>query len=161
MAIREPFDLCHCWAGWPSGALGYELRRHQPYLVALRGSDVPGYSRRLSVLDPLVFRRISRRVWSRATAVVAVSEELRSLALRTSPDLDVTVIPNAADTRLFSPGGRPDLFTVLFVGRLVPRKRAFDALEGFRRLHAVVPSSRLVIVGEGPDAERLRSQCGR
>jgi len=155
----ELFDLCHCWAGWPSGVLGYRLRRHQPYIVALRGSDVPGYSRRLAAWDPLVFRTLSRRVWSRAGAVVAVSSELKTLALRTSPDLDVQVIPNAVDTRLFSPGPAPDSFTVLFVGRLVPRKRVMDALEGFRRLLAEIPSARLVIVGDGPDAAPLRARC--
>jgi glycosyltransferase involved in cell wall biosynthesis len=158
LARGEPFDLCHCWAGWPSGVLGYRLRRHQPYIVALRGSDVPGYSRRLAALDPLIFRTVSRRVWSQAAAVVAVSDGLRTLALRTSPDLDVQIIPNAADTRLFSPAPAPDCFTVLFVGRLVPRKRATDALEGFRRLLAEIPSARLVIVGDGPDAAPLRAR---
>jgi glycosyltransferase involved in cell wall biosynthesis len=156
---RARFDLCHCWAGWPAGVLGYRLRREQPYVVALRGSDVPGYSRRLAALDPLVFRRLSRRIWSKAAAVVAVSDELKALALRTSPDLDVLVIPNAADTEVFSPGPGPDAFTVLFVGRLVPRKRADDALEGFRKLLAEIPSARLVIVGDGPDAPSLQERC--
>ena len=50
----QRFDLCHCWGGWPSGIVGLRLARRQPYIVSLRGSDVPGYNKRLRVLDPLV-----------------------------------------------------------------------------------------------------------
>ena len=54
LVAEEPFDLCHCWSGFPSGLVGWWLRDRQPYLVSLRGSDVPGYNRRLRLLDPLL-----------------------------------------------------------------------------------------------------------
>ena len=153
---RGGFDVCHCWGGWPAGFLGYSLRGSLPYLVSLRGSDVPGYSRRLALLDPLLFRRLSRRVWRQAGSVVAVSESLRDLSLRTCPDLCVKVIPNAADTVRFTPGGRVDPYTVLFVGRLIARKRVEDLLIAFREVLARIPSARLVIAGDGPEAARLQ-----
>lgn len=155
----EPFDLCHCWAGWPPGVLGYRLRRSLPYLVSLRGSDVPGYSARLARLDPLVFRRLSKRVWGKAGAVIAVSEALRQLANQTCPDVDIQVIPNAADTVRFTPGAEADAYTVLFVGRLIPRKRAGDLLTAFRDVRERIPSARLVIAGDGPDADRLEAMA--
>lgn len=100
----ERFDLCHCWATWPSGVVGYRMSRRLPYVVALRGSDVPGYSRRLRRLDPLVMRHVARRVWRRSSRVVAVSRDLRALALETEPGMRVDVIPNGVDVRRFTPG---------------------------------------------------------
>jgi len=150
------FDLCHCWAGWPPGVIGYRFRGSLPYLVSLRGSDVPGYSERLATWDPLVFRPLSKRVWRHAGAVVAVSESLRTLALRTCPDVDIQVIPNAADHERFTPGAGDDVFTVLSVGRLIPRKRFEDLLTAFRDVLKRLPAARLVIVGDGPEAPRLR-----
>ena len=123
-ATAGPAGRRVCW--------GYRFREALPYLVSLRGSDVPGYSERLARWDPVVFRRLSRRVWTEAGAVVAVSESLRALALRTCPDLDVRVIPNAADTVRFYPGPDVDRYTVLFVGRLIPRKNVADLLTAFR-----------------------------
>jgi glycosyltransferase involved in cell wall biosynthesis len=105
----------------------------------------------------LIFRRLSRRVWREADAVVAVSEGLRELAIGTCPDLCVQVIPNAADTVRFTPGAPVEPYTVLFVGRLIPRKRVEDLLSAFRDVLARIPSARLVIVGEGPEAARLES----
>ncbi len=158
---RTPYDLCHCWAGWPPGLLGYALRGRLPYLVSLRGSDVPGYNRRLWLLDPVLFRRISRRVWREAAAVVAVSEELRRLALRTSPALRARVIPNAVDVDRFACGDPPDRFTVLFVGRLIPRKGVDDLVDAFPAIVRRLPEARLVVVGEGPLKAALEARARR
>ena len=160
--VRErPFDLCHCWSGWPSGWIGYALRHRLPYLVALRGSDVPGYNPRLKLLDPLLFRHLSRHVWRRARAVTAVSEHLRTLAGRTERDLGIEVITNGVDTDLFCPSPRDlavprdQAFSVLFVGRLIERKGVVHLVRAFGELAANDGSSRLVIVGDGPERLRL------
>lgn len=159
MARETDFALCHCWSGWPSGWIGYLLRRRLPYIVALRGSDVPGYNSRLRYLDPLVFRHLSRRVWRRASAVTSVSEHLKSLARRTADDLPIDVIGNGVDTTLFSPGPAPEAFSVLFVGRLIERKRVDLLLRAFRDLGARNERCRLVIVGDGPERQALEELC--
>jgi L-malate glycosyltransferase len=155
---RQRFDLCHCWGGWPPGVIGYLLRRRLPYLVALRGSDVPHYNPRLEHLDSLVFERISRRVWGQARCVVAVGQQLRELALDVAPGLEIRLIPNGTDTTTFTPGRPDERFTVLFVGRLVSRKRPCDLLAAFSEVVARVPDARLVFVGGGPEDGALRAQ---
>ena len=89
-----PFDLCHCWSGFPAGLVGWWLRHRQPYLVSLRGSDVPGYNRRLRLLEPLLLGRLARRVWRDSAGVFAVSRSLRALAQHTAADLPIGVLPN-------------------------------------------------------------------
>jgi glycosyltransferase involved in cell wall biosynthesis len=159
LARRHPYDVCHCWAGWPSGIVGYWLRRRIPYIISLRGSDVPGYSKRLRFLDPLLMRHVSRRVWSRAARVVAVSRRLRDLALETEPGAMIDVIPNGVDAERFAPGTEQNR-GILFVGRLVERKGVHFLLQAFRGVLAAAPDAVLTIVGDGPERARLEAMAG-
>ena len=153
---ERAYDLCHCWAGWPSGIVGHQLRAKVPYVVSLRGSDVPGYNARLRVLDPLLMRHVCRRVWGRSARVVAVSRNLRALALKTQPAALIDVIPNGVDVRRFRPG--PDgAASILFVGRLIERKGVGHLIEAFAGLVDDFPWLGLTIVGEGPERPRLEA----
>lgn len=160
LAKERGYDLCHAWAGWPSGIPAWALRGRLPYLVALRGSDVPGYSRRLALLDFALLRHVSRRVWNSARVVVAVSEPLRDLALQTRPGLTIDVIPNGVDPERFSPSPESDPFEVLFVGRLIERKGVDDLVRAFGDVAAAHPRARLVIAGSGPEGDSLEALAG-
>jgi glycosyltransferase involved in cell wall biosynthesis len=155
---RQSFDLCHCWSGWPPGLIGYLLAHRLPYVVALRGSDVPGYSARLRRLDGPVFKPLSRRVWSRASGLVANSTDLRALAFRTHQD-PIEVIPNGVDTQKFTPAGPPaepergEALRLLFVGRFDGRKNVPLLLRAMTRVEGCA----LTLIGDGRDASRLRS----
>ena len=152
---RRRFDLSHCWASWPSGVIGWHLRRQLPYIVSLRGSDVPGYNHRLKWLDPVVFRPVVRRIWRDAQHVSANSRELRSLAWRTLPDIPIDIIPNGVDTVQFAPARRADRIDVLFAGRLIPRKGVINLLEAFASLGHSPRHPRLLIAGDGPERGAL------
>jgi len=51
--------------------------------------------------------------------------------------------------------------TIVFAGRLVREKGADVLLEAFARLQAHIPEARLLIAGEGPERDRLKSQISR
>ena len=157
---QRRYDLCHCWGGWPSGLVGYRLRRRMPYIVGLRGSDVPGYNERLRWLDPLLLQHVARRVWSQAARVVAVSRNLRDLALQTQPRAVIDVIPNGVDVRRFTPADHEHVKRLLFVGRLIERKGVHFLLEAFRGVRAAIPYAELTIVGDGPERARLEAMAG-
>src|SRR3989344_3042098 len=93
---KNEYDLCHCWTGWPAGIIGYKLRKQVPYIIALRGSDVPGYSSRLKILDKIVFSSLSKLVWKNAKFVITNSEGLKKLALKTF-NTKIDVIYNGVD----------------------------------------------------------------
>jgi glycosyltransferase involved in cell wall biosynthesis len=95
------FNLCHAFFGIPCGYVAMKLGL--PYVVSLRGSDVPFYNKRFYWPDKLVFRRLSRKIWRRAKRVVANSEKLRELALASAPEQAIDVIPNGVDTDFFRP----------------------------------------------------------
>ncbi|MFA5125789.1 MAG: glycosyltransferase family 4 protein [archaeon] len=147
------YGLCHCWFGWPSGIIGYLNRKELPYIVALRGSDVPGYNVRLEKLDTIVFKPISKKVWSNAKSVIANSLGLKELAQKTL-DCDIKVIYNGIDTNEFKPAKKKKSSTIRLIstGRLIKRKgygyliKALSGLEGFS----------LSLIGDGDEKENLK-----
>lgn len=145
----------------PCGPVGWYLNRKQalPYIVSLRGGDVPGLVPALRRVHALL-APMRRKVLRRADAVVANSASLARLSENADP-IPVRVIPNGVDTLLFRPAtpderGADDVFRILFVGRLVPQKDVAALLL------AVAQSRRgaskriaLDIVGDGPDRAGL------
>lgn len=58
-------------------------------------------------------------------------------------------------------GLAPDAPVVLFVGKLIPKKRPADVVHALERLHARRPDIGLVIVGAGPQETELRALVSR
>src|SRR4030042_97489 len=116
---KQKFDLALAFFGIPCGYIAKKLGL--PYVVSLRGSDVPFYNKRFNLLDKIFFRRLSRHIWKEARSVVALSNDLASLAKKSAPDQKISVIYNGINTEEFKPDSeilsREKTFTVLFVGR--------------------------------------------
>jgi glycosyltransferase involved in cell wall biosynthesis len=98
------------------------------------------------------------RHWDVATAAhphhfVAISENVRT-RIREIYGRDSDMIYPPVDTSLFTLSGRDDGY-YLIVSALVPYKAVDIAIRAFN-----MSGDRLVIVGEGPDAPRLRKLAG-
>lgn len=124
--LREKtYDLAHAFFAFPSGWLPYRSSGRLPYLLSLRGSDVPGYNVRLG-LDYKLLRGLFRKIWMGAEAIVANSSGLARLAGQFTPDRKIEVICNGIDTDHYVPAQermlRPPL-QILCVARLIRRKR--------------------------------------
>jgi glycosyltransferase involved in cell wall biosynthesis len=146
--------------GAPSGVVTWlwSLFFSLPYVVCLRGGDVPGfrpydferYHRRLALL--------LRHVWRRAAAVVANSQGLRDLGKAFEPKVPIVVIPNGVNLEKFKVAERswqpPHL---LFVGRVVYQKGLDLLLDALGELKE--KGWTLDIVGDGPRKEKLQAQA--
>lgn len=158
------FDLCHAFFGFPSGLLAYHFRSRMPYIVSIRGSDVPGFNKRFS-LDYILLRPFLNRIYSNARSVIANSSGLKSLYEKQFPHFTSGIIPNGVDTEMYKPVQREDNPepALATVARLIPRK-GIDLL-----VHACAEINRdgipfqCHIVGDGPEEnslQRLASQEG-
>ncbi len=157
------YDLCHCWSGWPPGIIGYLFRKKIPYIIALRGSDVPGYNPRLEILDRFAFRFISRIICENAEVVTALSRNLKKLAERTFNGIDIEIIYNGVDADKFKPVVSEPNFNIciLFVGRLIKRKGIINLLKAFKEVCDEYKNCGLTIVGGGPKRKYLEDFCKR
>jgi phosphatidylinositol alpha-1,6-mannosyltransferase len=112
-------------------------------------------------------RQALRRIGSTADVVTFVSRYTRSrFAAAFGPMAALEHLPSGVDTELFTPdadagakirrrnglGGRP---VVVCVSRLVPRKGQDILIKALPRIRTEVPDAALLLVGGGPDRERL------
>jgi glycosyltransferase involved in cell wall biosynthesis len=150
--LRENnYDLVHAFFGFPTGWLCYRTAGKLPYIISLRGSDVPGYNIRLG-LDYKLMSGLFRKIWSSAAVVVANSIGLRNLAFEFMPGLDIRIIPNGIDTEKFHPSKKQSFtkpIQVLMVGRLISRKRIDLLLAAVGRTKELGLDIHLNIAGEG------------
>lgn len=153
---RRP-DALLVFFSLPSGIVGLAAKvfAHLPYVVSLRGGDVPGLVPGLDRLHKLL-APLRRCVLMRAEAVIANSEGLRTLSER-ADRLPVQVIPNGVDTDFFRPGPehQSERLRLLFVGRFHEQKNLRFLLEQIVRLPA--GAIEVHLVGDGPQREELRA----
>jgi glycosyltransferase involved in cell wall biosynthesis len=145
----------------PCGPVGWFLKRSLglPYVVSLRGGDVPGMVRGIGpahwILTP--FRRAALRG---ARAVVANSDSLARLSEAADP-VPVRVIPNGVDADFFTPDPHNQamvdpVFRILFVGRLHEQKNVAMLLRVLADLRERTTTPMHVdIVGDGPLRKQL------
>ncbi|MDF2774853.1 MAG: glycosyl transferase group 1 [Geminicoccaceae bacterium] len=99
--------------------------------------------------------RFFQRRMSRLAAAVAVSPTVINGHGRYF-DADWTVIPNGVDVDFFTPEAprpsaiRPDVPSVLFLGRFDPRNGLATLIDAFRQVRGRRRPVQLVVVGDGP-----------
>jgi glycosyltransferase involved in cell wall biosynthesis len=128
--------------------MAWLIHRHTglPYVITPHGSDVPGYNpHRLLVvhkfLNPL-WKTITRN----ANQIISSSTALKSLLVKQSPDMKITLIPYGFDVERFNPHAIKQK-RILVVTRMLERKGVqylLKALKGFTVDYSVH------IVGDGP-----------
>lgn len=137
-----------------------------PYAVVLHGADVPDSQKgRFGLLYPMV-KPLVRRVWRQAAHVIAVSDTLQDLALRTWPGGQINVIPNGVDVDRFQPVGREDVeprdekIVLLVVARLIEIKGIQHLLTALSLLPETLRQKiDLHLCGTGPYEADLRRQA--
>jgi len=153
------------------GFLWARRRRHQPFVVALKGIiadellNERGHVRRLLTLQAS---------WERANCVqadrvIVPSQYSAGVAVvaYAVPAAKIAVVPEPIDLgawrELFvagkaRPATRP---TVLAVARMYPRKHLDDLITAAARLRGRIAALQVRIVGEGPESVRLRALTAR
>jgi glycosyltransferase involved in cell wall biosynthesis len=150
-------DLIH--AHWVLSAFAAALTapfHRRPIICTVQGSDV------YQALRMPLFGAIGRSALRSAQKVIALSQSLADeAAARGVPAEKITIIPNGVDTALFSPNGNPREPVVLFAGSLIQRKGAAVLIEAFALIQARHPDWRLVLIGDGPEREKLETLAAR
>jgi len=155
------YDVVQAFFTVPCGLVAWKLRREfsVPYIVSLRGSDVPGYSDRFRFLYPLLIP-LARLIWRKALVVIANSQGLKELALQTDSQQKINIIPNGVDIKHFCPRKQDVVQTsntihlTLGASRVTDRKGINYLIEAIDLLKNEYTFS-LKVIGEGNAKERL------
>ena len=144
--------------GVPSGAVALSLKviYRIPYIISLRGGDVPGFRPYDFGMYHKLISPLLRLIWRHASAIVANSNGLRDLAMKFDSRFEIPVIPNGVDLEVYEPVAYGDTPPRLFsVGRIVHQKGldlAMRALSGLQDL-----GWEWRIAGDGPQLDFLKS----
>jgi glycosyltransferase involved in cell wall biosynthesis len=160
---QNRYDLAHAFFSLPTGWLPYRSRKTMPYIVSLRGSDVPGHNVRFG-LEYTVLSPLFRRIWNSAAMLVANSKGLAESARAFAGDLPVEVICNGVDCARFSPGEQQKPtgpVRLLTVSRLSSTKRIDLLVDAVAILRKSGVDVRLDIAGQGKLLDELKKTAAR
>lgn len=158
-------DIALAYFTIPSGVISLWLKilKNVPYITLLRGQDVPGWLPKILKRYHAFCKPFIRYIWRNSKKVVANSAGLKSMAMKTSPDLDILSISNGVDTNKYFPAiqkNKSGVVTILFTGRLRFQKGLPCLIEGVDMLkHDKNCTKRfcLKLAGYGPEEVNLRS----
>ena len=155
----RPFDLIYeRYSLWSAAGVRAAKRLSIPCVVELNAPLVLEQQQYRTLVLANEAHAIESEVFTHATSILAVSKEVKNYALSKGADpVRTVVIPNGVDTKCFNPSVEPlpvgDMeggFIVGFVGSLKVWHGIEPLLDAFIVLQKRVPSSKLLVVGDGP-----------
>ena len=164
------FDVFHAHHPFLLGPAARRLARRQGRpLVFTYHTRYDKYAHYVPLRRSLVeaaARALSTRFAARADAVIAPSAVLKEELRIRGVEAPITVVPTGVDVSRFSPGDQgaarrvrgldARALLVLYVGRLDREKSVDRVLAAFERIAGTIPRARLVLVGQGTQADGLR-----
>lgn len=139
--------------------IGLARRLGIPLVVSFHGYDITTDDRLLNRL--YLIRR--KRLWSKASRFICVSEFIRSRAIRKGvPEERAVLHYTGTDTEMFcADPTRQREPVVLFVGRLVKSKGCEYLIRAMARVQAAEPGVRLIVIGDGALRGELEALASR
>ena len=161
--LKKKYSVAHFF-GYPGGFPTLLFAWRTPYIISLRGVDVPGYNEAFKKYY-FLYKPAIKIVWRFAKKVIANSEGLAEMANRVYPNLTIDIIPNGVDTDLFKPIDEKDKlkkFTITAGPTTMTVKKGLEYLiEGFSIFNKKYPDTLLAFIGSGkyePNLKELVSE---
>ncbi len=157
------FDLIYeRYSLWSYAAMEFAKAEGVPGILEVNAPLIEEQSRHRQLINVDEARKTSRRAFSAASALIAVSGEVASYLDRyEETNGRVQVIGNGVNPARFQWPSAPKVeknFTIGFVGTLKPWHGIDGLIEAFALLHRKNSNARLLIVGDGPKRSDLEQQ---
>ncbi len=157
-------DMIHAHWIIPQGIIALMLKKllDIPYIVTTHGGDIYG-------LQHGVFRVLKKIILEHANKITVVSSDIKNKIQKDmSKTLQISVISMGVDTTLFNPDKYDKALRneysatgplLLFVGRLAEKKGLIYLLRAMPKVLKQIPSTKLLIIGEGPLENQLKAEA--
>ena len=141
-------DFIICMMVYPNGFLGYILNKiaGTPYISWIRGGD--WYFIQNNKVKMWIVSKVVQKSYK--YPIITQTEIIKRDVLSVFPDANIKVIPNG----VVIPGKIAKGNKIYFVGSLIQRKGIENLIEAMKEI-----DRELVIVGDGPEREKLRDLC--
>jgi glycosyltransferase involved in cell wall biosynthesis len=158
-----PFDLVYeRYSLWSFAAMEFARERGLPGLLEVNAPLIEEQARYRVLVDRATAENVANRVFAAARVLLPVSDEIGAYLQRfAGAHGKAHVLANGVNPVRFSGEILPALpptqgvFTVGFLGTLKAWHGLPVLIEAFSLLHARFPETRLLIVGDGPERQRL------
>jgi glycosyltransferase involved in cell wall biosynthesis len=153
------YDINHTHFILPDGILAWLNYRstNLPYMITAHGTDVPGYNPHRLLLAHRFLAPLWKTITRNASQIISPSASLKTLLVKQSADMKITLIPYGFDIERFNPRSIKQN-RILVVTRMLERKGVqylLKALEGFAENYSVH------IVGDGPYLPTLQKLANK
>jgi glycosyltransferase involved in cell wall biosynthesis len=160
-----PFDLVYeRYSLWSVAGMQYARVSGVPGLLEVNAPLIEEQAAYRGLVDRASAEQVAERVFADAESIIAVSTGVRTYLHRYPAARGrVHLVANGVNPARFPPGATPshpgstESFTVGFVGSLKPWHGLAILVDAFARLHASCPSTRLLVVGDGPQRKSLEA----
>ena len=160
-----PFDLVYeRYSLWGHAGMNYARTSGIPGVLEVNAPLIEEQEKYRGLTDRSAAERITRSCFECADTLIAVSEGVANyLEQFKEARGKIHVVPNGVNPARFpttrtASSTAGDVFTIGFVGTLKPWHGLEGLLESFLQLLTQHPQARLLIVGDGPEAGKLRGQ---
>ncbi len=158
-------DMIYAYFGIPSGpiALWLKILYGIPYIVFLRGGDVPGFQKNELHFYHFLLTPLIKLIWEKAYKIIAINKGFKDKVRELTGKAKVVTIPNGIDKTLFFKNpcqNNAAQIRIITVGRLATQKRFDILIDAIKKLieNGCTRSFIVEIVGEGPKKNMLRRQ---
>jgi glycosyltransferase involved in cell wall biosynthesis len=148
---------------WSYAAMDVAKAAHSSSVLEVNAPLIEEQEAHRSLHDKDAAVMVAARVFDSAATVICVSEQVAQYVRRyTTNTQKIHVLPNGVNLSRFAVSpAKTDEFTVGFVGTLKPWHGVEVLLGAFRNFHERHSQSRLLVVGDGPERERLEAEVKR
>lgn len=163
LSLAEPFDFIYeRYSLWSYSGMEYARQAGIPGILEVNAPLILEQDRHRGLVDREQAEAIAKRVFQAATTIIAVSREIKDYVSQYVSDPDkIKVIPNGVNPQRFTRNYASKSifstakFTVGFVGSLKPWHGLPILIDAFARFQHHYPQTRLLIVGDGTERDRL------
>ncbi|MDT8304302.1 MAG: glycosyltransferase family 4 protein [Anaerolineae bacterium] len=164
-----PYDMVYeRYSLWSYAGMAYARSIGAPGVLEVNAPLIEEQEKYRTLVRRAHAERVARRAFRSASALLAVSHQVASHVKSYGDGVSgIHVIPNGVDTERFRPDMvpahpyAPDEFVIGFAGSLKPWHGLEVLMEAFDQTVRHHPSSRLLIVGDGPGYTELESEIER
>ena len=161
--MAQPFDFIYeRYSLWSYSAMEYAQKVGIPGILEVNAPLILEQEKHRGLVDREEAEAVAKRVFQAATTIITVSSEVKDYVSQYVNDKSkIQVIPNGVNPQRFaqnlSETNKPlsDQFTVGFMGSLKPWHGLPILIDAFARFHRNHPKTRLLIVGDGTERDRL------